>query len=49
MDGNAQTEVIKGPAAATVTGRLQFSADISVTPMQILLEIFQLVLKEQIL
>ena len=33
MDGNAQTEVIKGPAAsATVTGRLQFSAIHSVTP-----------------
>ena len=33
MDGNAQTEVIKGPAAsATVTGRLQFSAIYSVTP-----------------
>ena len=33
MDGNAQTEVIKGPeASATVTGRLQFSAIYSVTP-----------------
>ena len=32
MDGNAQTEVIKGPADATVTGRLQFSAIHSVTP-----------------
>ena len=33
MDGNAQTEVIKGPdASATVTGRLQFSAIHSVTP-----------------
>ena len=33
MDGNTQTEVIKGPAAsATVTGRLQFSAIYSVTP-----------------
>jgi len=33
MDGNAQTEVIKGPEAnATVTGRLQFSAIYSVTP-----------------